>query len=67
MNTEFKIFTSDYGFYVLEDDIKEYQEKHNMEIESVILIKNSDDEVIIGVVFKRKTWKEKYNENKWVN
>lgn len=63
MNTEFKIFTSDYGFYVLEDDIKEYQEKHNMEIESVILIKSSDDETIIGVVFKRRAWKDKY-ENK---
>lgn len=63
MNTEFKIFTSDYGFYVLEEDIKEYQEKHNMEIISAILIKSSDDEAIIGVVFKRKTWKEKYNES----
>lgn len=63
MNTEFKIFTSAYGFYVLEEDIKEYQKKHNMEIISVILIKSNDDEVIIGVVFKRKTWKEKYNES----
>lgn len=54
MNTEFKIFTSDYGFYVLEDDIKEYQEKHNMEIKRVILIKSSDDEVIIGVVFEKE-------------
>lgn len=63
MNTEFKIFTSDYGFYVLEEDIKEYQEKHNMEIESVILIKSNSDETIIGVVFKRRTWKDKY-ENK---
>lgn len=58
MNTEFKIFTSDYGFYVLEEDIKEYQEKHNMEIENVILIKSSDDEAIIGVVFKRILWKD---------
>lgn len=66
MNTEFKIFTSDYGFYVLEEDIKEYQEKHNMEIESVILIKSNSDETIIGVVFKRRTWKDKY-ENKWIN
>lgn len=63
MTTEFKIFTSDYVSYRLEEDIKEYQEKHNMEIISVILLKSSDDEVIIGVVFKRKTWKEKYNEN----
>lgn len=63
MNTEFKTFTSDYGFYVLEDDIKEYQEKHNMEIENVILIKSNSDETIIGVVFKRRTWKDKY-ENK---
>lgn len=64
MTTELKIFTSDLGFYTLEEDVKEYQEKHNMEIESVILIKSSDYEATIGVVFKRKTWKEKYNENK---
>lgn len=63
MNTEFKIFTSDLGFYTLEDDIKEYQEKHNIEIESVILINGSNYEATIGVVFKRKTWKEKYNES----
>lgn len=63
MNTEFKIFTSDYGFYVLEEDIKEYQEKHNAEIKNIMLIKSNDDETIIGVVFKRKTWKEEYNEN----
>lgn len=63
MNTEFKIFTSDLGFYSLEDDIKEYQEKHNMEIESVILIKSNSDETIIGVVFKRKMWKDIINES----
>lgn len=64
MNTEFKIFTSDLSFYDLEDDIKEYQEKHNMEIESVILIKSSNAEATIGVIFKRKTWKDKINESR---
>lgn len=63
MNTEFKIFTSDLGFYTLEDDIKEYQEKHNMEIESVILIKSSDYEATIGAVFKKRMWKDIINES----
>lgn len=60
MKTEFKIFTSDYGFYVLEEDIKEYQEKHNMEIKNIVLIKSSDDEAIIGVLFEIRS----ENENK---
>ena len=55
MNTEFKIFTSDYGFYVLEEDIKEYQEKHNMEIKNIVLIKSNDDETIIGVIFEKRS------------
>lgn len=62
MKTEFKIFTSDYASYRLEEDIKEYQEKHNVEIKNVMLIKSNDVETIIGVVFKRKTWKDVYNE-----
>lgn len=54
MKTEFKVFTSDWGFYTLEDAIKEYQEKHNMEIKDIVLIKSNDDETIIGVVFEKE-------------
>lgn len=54
MKTELKIFTSDWGFYTLEDAIKEYQEKHNVEIKNIILIKSNDVETIIGVVFEKR-------------
>ena len=60
MKTEFKIFESDYASYRLEEDIKEYQEKHNMEIKNVVLIKNNDVETIIGVLFEKRS----ENENK---
>ena len=54
MKTEFKIFESDYFTYLLEEDIKEYQEKHNMEIKNIVLIKSNNVETTIGVVFKKE-------------
>ncbi|WP_155462882.1 hypothetical protein [Helicobacter pullorum] len=54
MKTEFKIFTSDLDFYELEESIKEYQEKHNMEIKNIVLIKSNNVETTIGVVFKKE-------------
>ena len=54
MKTEFKIFESDYFTYLLEEDIKEYQEKHNAEIKNVVLIRNNDDKAIIGVLFEKE-------------
>lgn len=54
MKTEFKIFESDLGFYELEESIKEYQEKHNMEIKNIVLIKSNNVETIIGVVFEKR-------------
>lgn len=54
MKTEFKIFESDLGYHKVEEDIKEYQEKHNAEIRNVVLIKNNDVETIIGVVFEKR-------------
>ena len=53
MKTEFKIFTSDYASYRLEEDIKEYQQKHNVEIKNVVLVENNDVETIIGVLFEK--------------
>ena len=55
MKTEFKVFTSDLGFYELEESIKEYQEKHNAEIKNVVLIKNNDVETIIGAIFEKRS------------
>ena len=57
MKTEFKIFESE-SFYLLEKDIKEYQEKHNAEIKNIMLIKSNDDETIIGVVFEKRSENE---------
>lgn len=54
MKTEFKIFESEY-FHLLEEDIKEYQEKHNAEIKNVVLIENNDVETIIGVLFEKRS------------
>lgn len=53
MKTEFKIFEGDYAS--LEEDIKEYQEKHNAEIKNVVLIENNDVETIIGVLFEMRS------------
>ena len=71
MKTEFKIFESDYGYASLEVDIKEYQEKHNLEIKNVVLIKNNDVETIIGVVFEKSSEDEeleemRYRSHKWL-
>ncbi|KPH55454.1 hypothetical protein HPU229334_08395 [Helicobacter pullorum] len=55
MKTEFKIFESEYFTYLLEEDIKEYQEKHNAEIKNVVLIRNDDDKAIIGVLFEKRS------------
>ena len=55
MKTEFKIFESDYFTYLLEEDIKEYQEKHNAEIKNIMLIKSNDDKAIIGVLFEKRS------------
>lgn len=56
--TYFKIFESDYGSYRLEEDIKEYQEKHNAEIKNVVQIKSNDVETIIGVLFEKRSENE---------
>lgn len=64
MKTEFKIFESDLGFYTLEESIKEYQEKHNMEVKSVVLIKSNDVETIVGVVFEKSSEYEETEEAK---
>ena len=55
MKTEFKIFESDLGYYKIEELIKEYQEEHNAEVKSVMLLKNKDCEIIIGAVFEMRS------------
>lgn len=68
MKTEFKIFKGGCNF--LEGAIKEYQEKHNVEIKSVMFL-DSYTEYIIGVLFeKRSEYEEledlKYKSSKWL-
>lgn len=52
METEFKVFKGSYDS--LEEDIKEYQKKYNVEIKSVVFIENYNARTIIGVIFKKK-------------
>ena len=58
MKTEFKIFKSNWGYYTIEDNIKEYQEKHNMEIKDMMLIKSEEDGPVIGVLFEKRSENE---------
>ena len=60
MKTEFKIFKGNYAS--LEEAIKEYQEKHNVEIKNVVFL-DSYTKIVIGVIFEMRS----ENENKWVN
>lgn len=53
METEFKVFKGSYDS--LEEDIKEYQEKFNIEVRNVILIKHNDTKTIIGVIFEKRS------------
>ena len=55
MKTEFKIFKSKWGYYTIEDEIKEYQEKHNVEIKDMELIRSEEDEHVIGVLFEKRS------------
>lgn len=63
MKTEFKIFESDWGYYKVEELIKEYQEEHNAEVKSIVLLKNKDCEIIIGVLFEKRS----EDESRWIN
>ena len=56
MKTEFKIFKGSYDS--LEEDIKKYQEEHNLEIKNIVFI-DSYSRTIIGVIFKRSSKFEK--------
>ena len=69
MKTKFKVFRGSYDS--LEEDIKEYQEKHNVEIKNVVFLDNYNAKTFIGVVFKRSSEFDKIqrdigatNENK---
>ena len=60
METEFKVFKGSYDS--LEEDIKEYQKEHHLEIKSVVFIENYNAKTIIGVVFERSNEYEELEE-----
>lgn len=60
MKTEFKIFESEWGYFTIEDTIKEYQKEHHLEIKDVLLIKSNEGSPIFGVLFEKRS----ENENK---
>lgn len=51
MKTEFKIFKGSYDS--LEEQIKEYQEKHNVEIKNIVFL-DSYTKIVIGVIFEKR-------------
>lgn len=53
MKTEFKVFDSDWGYSSIEDSIKEYQEKHHLEIKNVVAIRDKPCEIVVGVLFEK--------------
>ena len=63
MKTEFKVFDSDWGYSSIEDSIKEYQEKHHLEIKNVVAIRDKPCEIVVGVLFEKGS----EDENKWIN
>ena len=60
MKTEFKIFKGNYTS--LEEDIKKYQEEHNLEIKNIVFL-DSYTKIVIGVIFEKRN----EDENKWIN
>ena len=60
MKTEFKVFKGSYDS--LEKDIKDYQEKYNVEIKSIVFIENYNAKTIIGVIFERSIEDEELEE-----
>ena len=53
MKTEFRVFDSDCGYTSIEDSIKEYQEKHHLEIKNVVVIRDKPCEYLVGVLFEK--------------
>ena len=51
MKTEFKIFKGNYTS--LEEDIKKYQEEHNLEIKNIVFL-DSYTKIVIGVIFEKR-------------
>ena len=64
MKTEFKVFKSDWGYSTIEDSIKEYQEKCHLEIKSIVSIRDKPCEIVVGVLFEKRSENEETEEAK---
>lgn len=52
MKTKFEIFKIEGNISQLERFIKRYQEEHHLEIKDIMLIRNSEDKPVVGVLFE---------------
>ena len=53
MKTEFKIFKTNWGYYTIEDLIKEYQKEHHLEVRNVVVLRRTEEGLVVGVVFEK--------------
>lgn len=71
MKTEFKIFTTNWGFYAIEDLIKEYQKEHHLEVRNVVVLRRTQEGLVVGAIFEESSeYKEledrRYRSSKWL-
>lgn len=55
MKTEFKIFTTNWGFYAIEDLIKEYQKEHHLEVRNVVVLRRTEEGLVVGAIFEKSS------------
>ena len=62
MKTEFKIFKTNWGYYMIEDLIKEYQKEHHLEVINVVVLRRTEAGLVVGVIFEKSSeYKEPQN------
>lgn len=55
MKTEFKIFTTNWGFYAIEDLIKEYQKENHLEVRNVVVLRRTEEGLVVGAIFEKSS------------
>lgn len=52
MKTQFKVFKSTWGYHTIEDLIKEYQEEHHLEVRNVVVLRSTEEGLVVGAIFE---------------
>ena len=66
MKTEFKIFKTNWGYYTIEDLIKEYQKEHHLEVRNVVVLRRTEEGLVVGVIFEEdiaSSFNSKYRDS----